>query len=166
MAPATLPTGALHKTNAPPISYPSVYLDPEKLTGSFSDNPSVAVDLFGYCVDIFQYSGATTFDVQSLTSYLAPDTTKYKLLTALIAAQGINQGAAHECRGPGRHLGDHQRECGRSLQRQYDGQRPQPVLCRWGQQCSGVLSSANSYLAAAVTAANSASTLSQLTQGL
>lgn len=82
------PTGTLHFT---PAGYTSglVKVTPETLTGTLDGN---AVSLFAYCIDIFQPSATTTYDVVSLSSYLG-NSAKYNAIAALITAEG-NGGSA------------------------------------------------------------------------
>lgn len=77
-------TASLHLAS-PSVNYSSVYVSPQYLNGTLDGN---AVNLFAYCVDILNYSGAGTFGVVSLFDYLGGNLTKYNQFAALIAAAG------------------------------------------------------------------------------
>jgi hypothetical protein len=94
---SSAPTGDIYKTSSPTASYNDTKLVPQIITGKFSTNPSQVVNIFGYCVDIFQYSGATTFQVVTLADYLGPTkTTQFNEITALIADEGNNKSKLHD----------------------------------------------------------------------
>jgi len=87
-------TGDLHKTSNPSTYADNVAISPQTLRGTFSDNPSVTVDLFGYCVDIFETSGTGTFNIVPLTTYLSA--AKANVVAALINAQGDTKNKTHD----------------------------------------------------------------------
>lgn len=89
------PTADLHKTSNPTRYYEHVKTGPQTLHGTFSNAPSTVVDLFAYCVDVLQYSGPTTFNVMSLSSYLS-NATKVSQLAALINAEGDTHSKQHD----------------------------------------------------------------------
>ncbi|MBO9575845.1 MAG: PEPxxWA-CTERM sorting domain-containing protein [Sphingobium sp.] len=91
-------TADLHKTNDPTKELDDVKVTPQIIKGSLKDgaNAAVPVEFFAYCVDIFQSSGPTTFNVVSLADYLGGNATKLNRITALIAAEGASEGKLHD----------------------------------------------------------------------
>lgn len=91
------PTGDLHKTSLPStVETNNTALGPQILKGAFSSDPTTTVELFAYCVDIFQNAGATTFTVVSLLDYLGGNTGKYDLMAALLTAEGARENKHHD----------------------------------------------------------------------
>lgn len=94
-----VPTAELHKTNSSAYlpadsNVGDVLVTPQTLTGSFSDAPGTTVNLFAYCVDIFDTSGATTFQVVSLSDYLTGlgIGSRYGVIASLISSNSSTAG--------------------------------------------------------------------------
>ena len=84
------PTGNIYYTGGNTSGTP---ITPQWISGTISDSlggtiTPGAVSLFTYCIDLKQYSGAGTFNVVSLLSYLGGNTALYNKFAALIAAEG------------------------------------------------------------------------------
>jgi hypothetical protein len=88
------PTADLHKTSNPTEEVNNALVTPQKLTGYFTDNKTVPVELFAYCVDIFDAAGTGKFEVVSASSYLSA--AKFNVLAQLISAQGAKTSVAHD----------------------------------------------------------------------
>lgn len=97
---SSAPTADLHKTSSPTASDGNVSVVPQIIKGTQN---GAAVQYFAYCVDIFQYSGATNFNLVSLDDYVTDYLHKtdpaanmlVDRLSALIFDENLN-GSSHD----------------------------------------------------------------------